>query len=260
MNITKENGITLIALVMTIVLILILASMTTTAGLSAFEYSKYVEFKEELKIMQTKVNELNQNEEYSLGEELTGEQKEVLNIEEISNIIYDGKNDEEKQNIANGFRYFSNKYIKEDLELNAIKREFFVNVEYRYIICPQGLEYKNKTYYMMEQMWDSLYNVSYNDKNSKTGSFEVTCINEGDRYRIDINNIRYEGYINNWQIQYSIVGRDDWKTASGLTFYITEEGSYYVKVGYNDVSLGTKYFSTADAINGNSSNEEEENI
>ena len=57
---TKENGVTLIALVITIILILILASLGTTIGTETINSTAFTQFKAELKIMQDKVNELNQ--------------------------------------------------------------------------------------------------------------------------------------------------------------------------------------------------------
>ena len=59
MILTNEKGVTLQALIITIVLLLILTSIGATAGTSALEYSKYSKLKTELQLLQTKVNELN---------------------------------------------------------------------------------------------------------------------------------------------------------------------------------------------------------
>ena len=88
---TKENGITLVALVIMIVLLLILASIGYTVGDSTISSAKFTQFKNELKVMQTKVNELNQENKTDDGQELTEEQKDILDIQEISDVIYNGK-------------------------------------------------------------------------------------------------------------------------------------------------------------------------
>ena len=48
MILTNENGVTIQALIITIVLLLILVSIGTTAGTSALEYSKYSKLKTEM--------------------------------------------------------------------------------------------------------------------------------------------------------------------------------------------------------------------
>ena len=48
MILTNEKGVTLQSLIITIVLLLILTSIGTTAGTSALEYSKYSKLKTEL--------------------------------------------------------------------------------------------------------------------------------------------------------------------------------------------------------------------
>ena len=131
---TKENGITLVALVIMIVLLLILASIGYTVGDSTISSAKFTQFKNELKVMQTKVNELNQENKTDDGQELTEEQKDILDIQEISDVIYNGKTEEQKAKIKNGFRYVSKNYINETFDLEGVSRDYLVNVEYRYVV------------------------------------------------------------------------------------------------------------------------------
>ena len=91
---TKENGITLVALVIMTVLILILASIGYTVGDSTINSAKFTQFRNELKVMQTKVNELNQENKTDVGQDITEAQKTVLEKQEISDIIYNGKSEE----------------------------------------------------------------------------------------------------------------------------------------------------------------------
>ena len=56
----KENGITLMSLVITIVILLILASIATYSGIEVIKSSKLTKFTTEMRIMQTQVNELYQ--------------------------------------------------------------------------------------------------------------------------------------------------------------------------------------------------------
>ena len=52
----NEKGITLVSLVITIVVLIILASITTYAGLNSIRTSKLTRFKQELELMQSQVN------------------------------------------------------------------------------------------------------------------------------------------------------------------------------------------------------------
>lgn len=241
MNATKEKGVTLIALVTTIVVLLILASVGFTSGTEAINFASFSQFKNELKVLQTKVNELNQNDEINVGTELTEKQKEILNTKTISEIIYNGKSEEEKNKIQEGFRYCNSEYIKNYFNLDSVKRDYIINVEYRYVIYSDGFNYKGTTYYMVNQIDNGLYNVQYNDKNEKVGTFEVNSIKENDRWKIEISNITYNGYVNNWQVEYRLEEDSYWKKANNLSFYVTKEGNYYVQVVYgDDINLGSK--------------------
>lgn len=248
MKITEEKGITLVYLIITIIVLLILISIGYTSGKQTLDYSKYYSFEDELRVLQSKVNELNNDNKTDIGQQLTVEQKSFLNTKEISDIIYAGKTQDEKIEIQKGFRYCSSNYINEQLELGNVKYNYFINVEYRYVICTKGVKYKNKTYYMINQFDDGIYNVEYNNKNSQTGEFQVNCIKENDRWRIEVSNIEYEGYVDNWEIKYREAG-GNWKMANSTVFYVTKSGNYYVQVSKGEINLGTKLISALDEVN-----------
>lgn len=239
MKLSEEKGITLTTLVIMIVIILILASIGVTSGTNAIKEAQYTQFKNELKILQTKVNELNQENKTEIGRGLTQEEKKFLEMPVISSIIYNGKNDEEKLEIQNGFRYCNKESLKNDLNLDTIKREYLINVEYRYVICYQGYNYDNKNIYMVNQIEGSIYNVQYQEKNDKTGKFKVECTPEGNKWKIKIVDINYNGNIDNWQVNYKHIDDEMWKETNNLSFYVTKEGKYLVEVKHgNDVNLG----------------------
>ena len=235
---TKENGVTLIALVITIILILILASIGTTIGNSTINSTAYTQFKAELKIMQDKVNELNQENinKTNIGRELRNDEKnEIFNIQEISNIIFDSEStEEEKNNIKNGFRYLSKGDISDKFGLDGIKRDYVINIEYRYVIYPYGFEYEGNKYYMIDQIDGEIYNVRYHNKNANKVNFKVNVTNEKNKCKIEITNIEYDGYVDKWQVKYKLDGNSYWETSNDLTFYIKKEGTYAIKVVHGD--------------------------
>lgn len=243
MKLTDEKGVTLIALVTTIVILLILVSIGTNSGMSAIEMAKFNKFKSEIKIIQSKVNELYNAEQYiDIGENLNLENEKILNKKEVTDIIYENKTEEEKEKIKNGFKYFSIKYIEDELGIQGIENDYLINIEKRFIISCKPIKYNEINYYMIEQTNESLYNVEYNNKNSTNeGNFNVTTIEEDDRWKIEITNIEYDGYIDDWQVKYKEESESYWSTSNDLTFYVKNEGKYNIKVVHgNEVNLKTQ--------------------
>lgn len=237
----SEKGVTLVTLITMIAVILLLASIGYTVGDATIDSAKFTQFKSELKIIQSKIDELNQENKTDIGQTLTDNQKNILNITEISDIIYSGKTAEEKIKIKDGFRYINQNYINTQLNLEGVKRNYLVNVEYRYVIFPDGLKYEGTTYYMLNQIESGIYNVQYNDKNEKTGSFEVNAVKENNKFKVQITNIQYNGYVDKWQVKYKLEGNSYWETSDNLTFYLKEEGKYTINVIHGDeINLGTK--------------------
>lgn len=236
---TKENGITLVTLVITIIVLLMLTSIGTTEGISTINMAKFNQFKNELQMLQTKVNDLNQENKTDIGIELTTTQQNILNIEEVYNIIYKNRTDEEKTDVRDSFKYLTSNDIKEELGLEGIKRDYLISIKYRYVVSCQGIEYKEQTYYMIEQIGNGLYNVEYKDKNSKIGKFDVNAEIDKDKWKITVSNIQYDGYVSNWQVKYKMAGDEYWKTSDNLEFYVEQSGSYIINVVHgNEIDLG----------------------
>lgn len=230
---SKEKGITMVALVVTIVLLMILASIGINSGIPTLNSAKFTQFKNELKIMQTKVNELNEINQTEIGiASLSEEQKNII-YENIANV---------DDAIISGFRYCDKTYIQNNLGLGSVQRNYLINVQYRYVICVPGYQYEDQIYYMINQLPNGAYNVDYKDKNPKDGefNFDVTYSNESNKWKVEVSNITYSGYISNWTVQYRSADEENWKDANGLSFYVNEQGNYYVQVVYDDINLGSK--------------------
>lgn len=251
---TNERGVTLVALVTTIIILLILSTIGVTSGKSTIEYSNFNKLKNKLTILQTKVNELNQQNKTDIGQEIGDDQKAILNNEVVSSIIYKNRNDEEKNSIEAGFRLLDGNQIKEQLGLDGYKGNYLINVEYRYVVLCDGLEYNGITYYMIDQIEGGLYNVEYHNKNnSNNGNFEVNVVTDGDKYKIIVSDIQYDGYVSNWQVKYKMADVNYWNTSNKLEFYVKKPGDYIISVVFGDeINLGEKEIRI--------SNEEENNV
>ena len=245
---TEEKAVTLVALVLTIIILLILATIGATAGISTIQSAKFTKYQNELKVMQNKINELNTKGDTSIGKPLTQQQKSILEQSEISSIIFKDKTDEQIEEIKNGFVYLDSDTILNELGLEGIDNEYLVNIEHRYTICSEGYQYDGKTYYMTEQLDNGLYNVEYNDKNSKNGNYEVNYTQENKVFKIDIVNIDYDGYVSKWDVKYKKEGSSNWKTAPGTTFYISDTGTFIINVSHGDINLGDKEITLENSV------------
>lgn len=157
----NNKGITLMALVITIILLIILASIGTYSGIQVVKSAQFTAFSTELKIMQTQVNKLydekrNGNDEYidSLGETISSK----TDVQQQANTVFtasaSGITDQ------NGYKYFDTKTIKR-LNIEGVEGEFFVNIAKRSVVSYEGFEYEGKTYYTLDQLPDGMYNVDY---------------------------------------------------------------------------------------------------
>ena len=249
----KQEGITLIALVITIIVLIILASIATYSGKDTINSSKLVVFTAELKIMQTEVNNLYDaykngrtikvNEQEYLGEE-------ILNIgQDISSVSEQATNSLNGANISDntGYRYFDISTIK-GLQIDGVQSEFFVNVSTRSVVSYEGFKDGNKMYYTIEQVPDNLYNVQKSKENSGQPTFDVNCKKiENGKWRIEIpeSSIVYEeGYINKWNVKYKLVEDENWSNSDSLSFVVMEPGLYDVVIFNENIESAMQKIAT----------------
>ena len=246
----NENAITLISLVITIVILLILATIGISTGIETINSSKLTKFNTEMKIMQLKANEwydeynqatndeekqeiINRGESIVSGEgqtDVVTQADKVFTLEE-SGIIFDDTQKRED------YRYYSNKKLKE-LGVEGVEQDFFVNVKNRMIVSYEGLSYKGEMYYTISQLPQmDIYNVDY-EANSGAPTFKVRFseMEKNKRWKIEVYDIQYEdGYINKWNVKYRIKGEENWKTSTNLEFEVSEQGIYEIMIENNEI-------------------------
>ena len=241
----NSKGITLISLVITIAVLLILASIATYSGIDVIRQSKLNKFTAEMKVMQTQVNDLYQK--YTDGRSVTIGGSTYTGDDILNKIGQDLPSNadsvftSEKSGITEkeGYRYYNQDTIK-GLNIDGVEGEFYVNVKNRSVISTEGLEYEGTTYYTLEQLPNGLYNVDYEDKNTGKPTFDVSIENIGDKNRIVISNINYNGYVDKWQVKYQKEGQDYWSTSEDLSFVVSEDGLYKVKIVNGNIESDEK--------------------
>ena len=241
----RENkGITLIALVITVTVLIILASVATYSGVGIIRQSKLNRFTTEMKIMQTEVNDLYQKATSGETVEVNGNSYSGLDIYNIGKELDSRANNvftSETSGITDksGYRLYDQPTIQ-GLGIEGVEEEYFVNVEKRSIASCSGFEYEGETYYTLEQLPNGLYNAQY-EENTNKPTFDVSMekLDDG-TFRMTISNIQYNGYIDKWQVKYQKEGQDYWSTSEDLSFIVPDIGPYNVKIENGDVASDVK--------------------
>ena len=239
----NSKGVTLLALVITIIVLLILAAVATYSGMDIIQSSKLTAFTTEMKIMQTQVNdlydqwkngEINKDE---VGKDLTYDTT-VQN--QANNVLIDELGLENNFSDLTGYRYFDQETIQ-GLGIDGVEQEFFVNIENREVISYEGLLYDGDMYYTLNQLPQGLYNVDYDPQQGLQPSFDVSFEKIGDeKYRITISNIQYDGYIDKWYVKYQEEVADYWNTTEDMSFVVDKKVNYKVYIENGDVKSEEK--------------------
>ena len=226
----NNNAITLMSLVITIIILIILAAVGTYSGIQIVNSSKLHAFTAELKIMQTQVNELyDKDSRNEINANTIG--KDISTVQTQADKVFTASESGITTDITR-YRYYDRETI-EDLGIEGVEGEFFVNISKRSVVSYDGLKYDGETYYTLEQLPDSLYNVKYDEtrseSNKPTFNVKVEWLKEGE-YRISVNNIDYNENINNWNLEYKLENEDTFKESKDLKVNVYEEGTYKIKI------------------------------
>lgn len=159
----KILGITLISLVITITLLLILASVVTYSGIEVIKSANVTAFTTELKILQTNVDKIRsqkesfeetEGESIQTGTERYNELVERLKLVKDYGYSYDDES-------ISGYKFFTERQLKDNLDIEGVKQSVFINLEKRKIISLEGIQYKKQKVYVLDQLPNNLYNVEY---------------------------------------------------------------------------------------------------
>ena len=245
-RIGNSKGVTLIALVITIIVLLILASVATYSGVGVIRSSQFTTFITELKIMQTQVNDLydqwkngnikiddtngtitNASDNSTIGKDLTYNstvqaQANTVLVETLglASSIADLSN----------YKYFDQETLQ-NLRIEGITREFFIDIKTRSVVSYEGYTYEGVTYYTLDQVPQGLYNVDYDPQQAGDPTFDVSYEEIGEnKWRVTVSNIQYDGYIDKWTVQYQEDGANYWSSTEDMSFVVTKSWIYNIKI------------------------------
>ena len=241
-ELTKENkGITLIALIITIIVMLILTSVVTYSGIETYKSTQVTKFVTQMQLIQTRVDDLveekNIEELLALGATIPNDKKSIINT------AY--RNGEILNNEEAFFRYFNSQDLKNELDLeDGIDDEILVNFKTREVVTVNGIEYNGTTYYTQYKLPNAQTIITDTSQLTRDLSFDLDVSIDGLKATITIRNIK----ITNGTLSYREVGTEKWLD---ITNYTQKGKEFNVLVS----KTGKYEFKLTDNTTGKNSNE-----
>lgn len=234
----SEKGITLAVLIITIILMVILASVSISIGTDSLDSTRLKGFYTQLEIIQKRVDDIaSTNESYidSSGKMVYLKKQGKDLIEEAQKTSLRAKLDAKglKDIAVDNFRYFTVQDLEKELDLSEIDYNVFIDFDNRIIIAEEGIEIKGKTYYMLE---NSVYYPTYDkDKNKPVlGTLTYTIVNYGtNKYKITVTPVYLTSNTAEGYIKYKKTTTKYWETSNNLEMVIEELGDY--DIIYQDI-------------------------
>lgn len=222
-KITKDNkGITLVALIITVILILILVSITTYSGINTYKNAQVTKFVTQMQLLQTKVDSL-------------------ISSKEINRMEFQSPSTQEQQNAINSafnngeittkdftkYKVITKNDIVNVLDVEDVQNEIMVNIETREIVSLIGIEYDGKTYYTQYKLPNGQTVISNDNSVQRELSFAIDTLIDG----LNCDTITKNISIANGTISYAetdIYGnKTNWHT---ITNYTEKESEYKTNI------------------------------
>lgn len=221
----NNKGVTLTSLVVTVMVLLILASFAVYSGKSAIEESEKTAFQTELQIAQNKVNTI--YEKMQAGDTSYNDVgKDISNVD-----VQQQEKIKTALSLSNfdGFKYFDQEELKK-IDIDNIKQKMLINFNERKVISVNGLKIGDQIIYTQEQLKTGTYNNNFQNKNTTSPEFNLSKQIFGLTGKVTITDIKYYKNVGKGTIKYRLKGISAWNECIGNTFEVTTSGIYEVQI------------------------------
>lgn len=224
----NEKGITLVSLVITIIVLLILASIAIYSGKGTIKYANFNKAKAEIQTILVHVNSWNEeNVEVGLLTSDSSCDQTTLN-ETIQ---------ETGITIAN-YRFLSAEYLKQNLGLDA-SFDYLVNIINRDVILLGGVDYNGKIYY-------TLSDFGITKVESNLPSLISFSLAQGENTDIVISDVKLKTSseetgtdFSKFIVQYKKTTDEIWKdVTSSITKFVDDQDSNKIKYKFSVSEIG----------------------
>lgn len=235
-RLSSQKGITLVALLLTVFIMIIIEAIALDNGLDSVDDTRLDGFYTQLEIIQKRVDDIvSTNEGYYVTSEegtqtyLDIQERGGTPITDEQATLLQGILDKEGINIpTNEFKYFTIANLKEQLDLLEIDYDVFIHFKSRTIVSEKGISAKGETYYALK---NNVYYVEQ-DTSKNEGNLELnyTIKKYGvNNYKVTIipNTI---GDLNaNGILRYKKTTTKYWETANSLDIIVSELTKYNIE-------------------------------
>lgn len=214
-----ESGVTLVALAVTIIVIIIIAGIATSAGVDNIRNSKRVAFITELEMIQEKVNTIYEKRKLN-KEDITyyntlGQDVSVIETGKLSEIL--------KGNSEKGYRYFSKENLSK-LDLENIEQDVMINFDTRDVASVDGFLIDGKMCYRLSDIPSYQgQNIEYVDKNVNNPTFDVDVTRLSDKWQVVIKNIENPNQVYGGTLSYKLQTSQNWILAGETVHFEVRE-------------------------------------
>ena len=194
----NERGVTLLALVLSIIVLLILATIAVYSGTGTVRYTKFSKARAEIQTLSAQVlsygNGLSENSE---------EENEAIAITFDSVGITD-------ESQKNKYRFFSEQFLKNEIGIDT-SFDYLINIEDRDVLLVAGVYYNKRRYFTLKDF--GIINIESNLPDEISFEVEQGTNKEIVLYDVKLRNSSEndENDISKFSVQYKKVGEENWK-------------------------------------------------
>lgn len=241
-RIKEEKGITLVALIITIVVMVIIAGISINTGTKSLDDTRLRGFYTKLEIVQKRVDDIaatnetyvdNSGNTVYLKEQGTGysslSQTKQTTLKNIIQSEGTGLG-----LIASNFRYFTSAQLESILDLSEIEYDVFIDFDSRVIIAEDGITLNGNSYHILK-------NTTYfaqQDVNKNVGTIDSlsysATIYGSNSYKIIVTPSNTIGDLKGGTLKYKKTTSKYWKTTTDLEMIVNELTDY--NIIYQDVN------------------------
>lgn len=199
----KDNkGITLVALIITVIMMLILASVAVYTGADTYKHARVIEYVQEMQLIQSKVDEIVGT---STKEELLNLGAGVISNEQINAINLAYANGEITSNDKTKYRYLSKNDLNNIFSVDDAKSDVMINFENREVVSVNGVKYNEITYYTQYKLPGGQTIINNREDNSRIVSFNTELLINGLNSNVTITDIS----ITNGTLKFSEIDEEE---------------------------------------------------
>lgn len=245
-KVSNEQGITLVALIITVMVMVIIVGVSVNVGVESLDSTRLQGFYMQLETIQKRADDIAiTNEGYYINNEdgtrsyidLKTEGGSALTSSQIT-FLQTILDEEGLTILPSEFRYFTATQLDDQLELTQMEYNVFIHFDTRTVIAENGIRINGETYYMLE---NNIYYAEQNtSKNEGALELNYTVIKYGtNNYKITVTPSQIGDLTTNGTLRYKKTTTKYWETANGLEMVISDLTEYnieYVDSNKNTIS------------------------